>query len=224
MTFAEKAISFYNQLSAGNELPHSVKTLNPYEQTDVKQIVVQFYEKFYADELPRVWIMGINPGRLGGGTTGISFTDPVNLQQYCHINHTFKNTTELSSQFIYKCINKFGGTDRFFSRFHLGAVYPLALVKEGKNYNYYDSPEVYKALESSILEYLKQQVALASAKEVICLGQKNYQYLQLLNKQLDLFDKIHVLEHPRFIMQYKRKEMTEYIKKYVTLWENLYTG
>ena len=49
-----------------------------------------------------------------------------------------------------------------------------------------------------------------------CLGTgKNYKFLVQLNKELQIFDRIVPLEHPRYIMQYKTKQKDIYIKRYV---------
>ena len=60
--------------------------------------------------------LGINPGRFGGGLTGISFTDPVALKKYCGIDNQLRNKEELSSKFVYEVINHFGGVNKFFSK------------------------------------------------------------------------------------------------------------
>ena len=46
-------------------------------------------------------LLGINPGRFGGGVTGIPFTDPIRLQNVCGIENNFEKKQELSSVFIY---------------------------------------------------------------------------------------------------------------------------
>ncbi len=225
MSFAEKAIAFYDQLKPlPDPLPHSVEVMNPYENDETQRIVKQFYQKYFADSQPRVLILGINPGRFGAGTTGISFTDPTNLRNYCGIEHNLTGKSELSSQFVYACVEAYGGAAAFYTHFHLGALYPLALVKEGKNYNYYDSPDVYAALKPEISNALKQQAGFGSKKDIICLGQKNYIYLQSVNKQLGLFETIHVLDHPRFIMQYRRKAKNAYVDNYLQVFEKAYAG
>ncbi len=220
MTFAEKAIAFYTHIQPlPTPLPHSVKVMNPYTEAETKRVIAQFYQKFFADEETRVLVLGINPGRFGGGVTGISFTDPANLQKYCGIDHSLTGKSEMSSQFIYACIEAYGGAAKFYQHFYLSALYPLALVKEGKNYNYYDSPEVYAALKPEILDSVRKQVGFGSRKDTICLGQKNYNYLVEINKELQVFNTIQVLEHPRFIMQYRQKEKSEYIDKYLKVFE-----
>jgi hypothetical protein len=51
--------------------------------------------------------------------------------------------------------------------------------------------------------------------EVFILGKKNADYIRRLNAQEKLFDKLTVLEHPRYIQQYRSKEKQLYIDKYL---------
>ena len=53
--------------------------------------------------------------------------------------------------------------------------------------------------------------------KVLCLGSgKNYVELQQLNEQHNWFESIIPIEHPRYIIQYKRKAMKDYTLKYVS--------
>lgn len=137
-TFANKAIRFFLNLSVTYELPDKVQTMNPYKDQNVKKAVTGFYKKFYSDKRKRVYIVGINPGRYGGGITGIAFTDPIALKKKCKIKIDLGNRRELSSKFIYEMIDSYGGVRKFFSDFFLTAIFPLAILKNGKNHNYYD--------------------------------------------------------------------------------------
>jgi hypothetical protein len=184
-------------------------------------VIKNFYQKFYNDEHTRVYILGINPGRFGGGLTGISFTDPVALKKDCDIDNPFGNREELSSKFVYQVINRFGGVKKFFKAFYLSAIYPLALINDGKNYNYYDNKKLFTFLRPHLQESLKKQIKFgADQRIVICLGKKNAEYLKILNDELKLFGKIEVLDHPRFIMQYRQKRLNDYISQYLNVLEN----
>ena len=67
-----------------------------------------------------------------------------------------------------------------------------------------------------MIDSLKQHIALGlDCSEVYVLGKKNAQYIQKLNKKAALFKQMVVLEHPRYIQQYKSKEKESYIKKYL---------
>ena len=140
MSFAIKAIKYFNGLgSTGNIIKiKEIELLNPYESEEVKIIVRKFYKKFYSDYGKRIFVFGINPGRFGGGLTGLSFTDPVALRENCVIKNELGLRKELSSKFIYKVVDAFGGTKKFFSKVYLTALYPFAITRGGKNYNYYD--------------------------------------------------------------------------------------
>ena len=63
---------------------------------------------------------------------------------------------------------------------------------------------------------LKKHISLGlDTTEVFVLGKKNADFINKLNKEERLFDKITVLEHPRYIQQYKSKEKEIYIDKYI---------
>ena len=141
--FSSKAIDYFSNLKSPVKLPPQIEVLNPYENDAVKNTVNAFYQKFYNDDRKRIYILGINPGRFGGGLTGISFTDPVALRKHCGIDNQLGTKEELSSKYVYEVINRFGGVKKFFADFYLSAIYPLALIKDGKNYNYYDDSKLF---------------------------------------------------------------------------------
>ena len=215
-TFADKAIVYYNALMSPTVLPPGIEVMNPYQDSAVRHIVHQFYAKFYSDNHPRVLILGINPGRFGAGVTGISFTTPQNLRRYCEIETTARDTPELSSRFIYQVVNAFGGANEFYRQFFLTSLFPLALTKDGKNYNFYDDRLTTETLWSSITENVRKQLAFGYDRRVaVCLGRKNETYLRRLNDQQGFFDRIVTLDHPRYILQYKTKDAPIYLEKYI---------
>ncbi len=214
--FSDRITEFFFGLEVPGNLPGRVEAINPYSNNLSAVCVKSFYSAFYNDANKRTYIIGINPGRFGGGITGIAFTDPVNLAKECGIQNDFQQKQELSSRFIYKVINRMGGTTDFFSKFFLSALYPLALIKDGKNYNYYDSSKMWKYLKPEILTTFKSQLnAGAKNNAVICLGKRNEKYLNEINKELKYFEEIITLDHPRYIMQYKSKQLENYIDEYI---------
>jgi len=221
-TFADRAIAYYNQLEAPTNLPPGIGVMNPYQQPDVRQIVSEFYGKFYADTSPRVFVLGINPGRFGAGVTGISFTTPQNLRRYCGIENDLRDTgraprPELSSRFIYQVVNAFGGAQAFYGRFFLSSLFPLALIKEGKNYNFYDDRATTSALWPFIADTVRTQTGFGCDRRVaVSLGRKNETFLRRLNDQHGFFDRIVTLDHPRYILQYKSKDAPLYLERYIT--------
>ena len=215
MTFAERTIKFYKSLRIDRELPEGVEVLNPYLNEKVIDICRTFYQKYYNDSSGRRIILGINPGRFGAGITGIPFTDPLRLENNCGISNDFNKRPELSSEFIYMLIDQMGGPDHFYKHYFIGGVSPLGFTKSGKNYNYYDSVELKRILKPYIIRNLVDQIGLGiSSKKCYCLGQgKNYEYLQEINQQMGLFEQIIPIPHPRWVMQYKRKDLRRIILK-----------
>ena len=161
--------------------------------------------------------MGINPGRFGAGITGITFTDPVRLEDICGIRNPFHKKQELSSVFIYDLIEAFGGVQAFYSSWFLSAVSPLGFKRDGKNLNYYDEKVLQETLTPFILDKINQHISMGfSTDEVICLGEgKNYKFLVELNNDHKLFKEIIPLPHPRWIMQYRYHSRSEFISKYL---------
>ena len=209
MTFADRILSFYKNLDLNIPFPEGVEILNPYKKDDVIKVCADFYNKYYNDDNGRVMILGINPGRFGAGVTGIPFTDPIRLENDCNIKNPFDKKPELSSEFIYRLISLMGGPEKFYSHFYIGAVSPLGFTRYGKNFNYYDSKELTSKLKSFIIKSMTDQISFGiTSRKCYVLGQgKNYEYLKLLNLELKLFDEIVPLPHPRWVMQYKRKQL-----------------
>ena len=217
MSLAKRVINYYKNLQIENELPEGIEVLNPYTKDSVLNVCKQFYNKYYNDSDGRIFIVGINPGRFGAGVTGIPFTDPVMLEDKCGIKNDFEKRREISSEFVYRLINTMGGPSHFYKHFYIGSVSPLGFVKEGKNFNYYDSKELQKSLKPFIISNLVKQIGLGiNSRKCYCLGQgKNYEYLTMLNLELKLFDEIIPLPHPRWVMQYRRKKLDEIISEVV---------
>ncbi len=222
MTFVDKILAFNQSLQLNNSLlPPGIEAMNPLGVPSVKQLTELFYRKYFTDERKRYMIIGINPGRFGGGVTGIPFTDPHKLSKKCGITVDKLSAPELSSDFIYAMIDEFGGPDKFYSSFFLTALCPLGFVQRRNdketNYNYYDSKELQAAVIPFIFETLKKQLEFGIHPDVcFCLGTgKNFAYLSRLNDQHRFFQTIVPLDHPRFIMQYRRKKMNDYVDKYL---------
>lgn len=217
MTFCDHVLSFYQSIEIRSALPAGVVVLNPYKDGESSSYGVQFYKKFYSDQNERTIILGINPGRHGGGVTGIPFTDPMKLERYCNIPNPFLKKPELSADFIYMMINAYGGPETFYRKFYFSAISPLGFTKDGKNLNYYDIKELQLALYDFIVESLTKQLSFGINRSVCyCLGEgENFKFLSRLNNDLKFFDKIIPLAHPRFIMQYRRKKVAEYVEDYL---------
>ena len=213
MTFAKKTLAFYRQLTINEKLPDEVEIMNPFIQAETMAACEAFYGKFYNDNKIRRIIFGINPGRFGAGVTGIPFTDPIQLERACDIPNDFDKKPELSSRFIYMLIENMGGVVPFYRHYFIGAVSPLGFVKNGKNFNYYDDRLLERRLKSFIIINIVRQVAMGiSTDKCFCLGnRKNFSYLQQLNAELKIFKEVVPLPHPRWVMQYRRKQLQQYL-------------
>lgn len=223
MTKAQRILAFYHGLDFDHTyLDEDLAVLNPFEGASPAQgqALSDFYHTFYSDNKPRNLILGINPGRLGAGATGIPFTDTKRLVA-CGISFDSFSTHEPSSVFVYEAIEAFGGTKAFYQDFFIGSVCPLGFTirKKGNwvNFNYYDRTSFAKALAPYLLEQIRAQIDLAGKNErIIVFGTgKNLEFLTQLNKEFNFTPELIALEHPRYIMQYKYRDRETYITKYL---------
>jgi len=215
-TFAERAFGFYQRLTPPGHLPGKVEVMNPYRNPEVRQYVKRFLQRYYSDNRRRIAVFGINPGRFGAGITGITFTDPVALETLCGIQNDLPKKREPSSVFVYAFAERFGGPAKLFRDFFLTAVSPLGFTKDGRNYNFYDDPSLFSATQPFIVQSLRDQVSLGVSRDVaLVLGSgKNRSIFEGLNREFGFFKTVVSLDHPRFIIQYRRARLDEYLRKY----------
>lgn len=226
-TFADKVIDFNLGLRYTGRLPEGFQVINPYlDNPETLVVMRQFYHKYYNDFDRRKFIIGINPSRHGAGVTGVPFTDTKRLESVCGIKMRSARTHEISSVFMYEMIAEYGGAANFYKHFYINSPFPLAIVrhsKEGKwlNANYYDDPVLFEVVKGFMIRSLQKHISLGlDTSDVFVLGKKNAAFIQKLNKEAKLFDRLQVLEHPRYIQQYKSKEKSAYIEKYILALNN----
>lgn len=218
MTFAQHVLDFhFKTLSPDWKVPQGVEILFPFHNQETQETMTTFYERYLGDAEDRIFVLGINPGRFGSGVTGVPFTGPKMLTDECKIDHPFTSRPELSAEFIWMWINAMGGPEAFFKDFYITSVCPLGFTKDGKNYNYYDDKKLEKAVLPHIIDNINTQLAFGSRTDfAICLGEgKNYKFLKALNEKHGWFGEVIPLSHPRYVMQYKRKFLTEYLERFV---------
>lgn len=218
-TFAQQILDFYFTLSKEPSLPKGVEVIYHFDNPKTREMMETFFNKYYNDTNPRTYLIGINPGRLGSGVTGVGFSDAYHLEQICDIANDFDKRIELSAAFMFEVIEAYGGVEKFYGDFFFTTTMPLGLLKEGKNYNYYDDKETLASLEPYITQTLLQQISIPQAKpKIICVGTgKNLKYLEAFNKMHRCFESIEVVPHPRWVMQYRRKEKQKYIDHYIDI-------
>lgn len=225
-TFVDKVIQFNRNLQYSGNLPDDFQVLNPYLDNPETMVVMEkFYHKYYNDSNQRRFLIGINPSRHGAGVTGVPFTDTKRLESVCGIKMESAYTHEVSSVFIYDMMAAYGGADEFYKDIYINSPFPLAIVRKSKgnwiNANYYDDKELFNDVKNFMIESLKKHISLnLDTSEVFILGKKNAEFISKLNNEANLFDNMTVLEHPRYIQQYKSKEKDLYIDKYILALKN----
>ena len=226
-TFADNVIDFNRHLHYLGKLPEGFQVLNPYlDNPETMEVMQQFYHKYYNDSKQRRFIVGINPSRHGAGVTGVPFTDTKRLESACGIKMQSAHTHEVSSVFMYEMIADYGGAKNFYQDFYINSPFPLAIIRQTKagkwlNANYYDDSVLFEMVKDFMILSLKKHISLGlDTSEVFVLGKKNAAFIQKLNKEAKLFESLIILEHPRYIQQYKSKEKQLYIDKYILALNN----
>ena len=224
LSIGQRIIAFNKGLQYTGSLPEGFAVLNPYlDNPETIEVMTAFYNRFYHDEAPRKFIIGINPSRHGAGITGVPFTDTKHLESDCGIRMHSARTHEVSSVFVYDMIAQYCGVEAFYKDYYINSAFAFAIVRRNAqgnwlNANYYDDPELFALTREYMIETLKKHIALGlDTQKVYVLGKKNATFLEKLNKEATLFEKMVVLEHPRYIEQYKSKEKQLYIDKFITL-------
>jgi hypothetical protein len=218
MTIADQIIDFLFNLRFPLKLGKGIEVLDVHKDEEVRKACMAFYKKFYNDSKERYLLIGINPGRFGGGITGLPFTDPIRLENHCSILNPWPKKQELSSVFMYEMMQAYGGVKAFYKDIYISAVSPLGFVKDGKNLNYYDDKDLKQKIKPFVVDCMEKQLAFGLNRDVcFCIGEgENLKYLSELNKEYGWFKNVEAVAHPRFIMQYKLKYKQDYIDKYVS--------
>ncbi len=220
---ADRILGFLKNIRLSFELPPDVQVMYPFADAYTMDTCTRFYQQFYADDEPRYCIIGINPGRFGGGVTGIPFTDPIRLVNECGIPNQWPLRQELSSVFVYDVVQAFGGVKAFYNKFYITAISPLGFTAHGKNLNYYDNKLLLQSIKPFSVDCFREQLSWGLKSSVaFCLGEgTNFKFLSKLNHEFKLFHEIIPLPHPRFIMQYRLKQKEQFITRYLEAFQRL---
>ena len=66
LSIRQRIIAFNKGLQYTGSLPEGFAVLNPYlDNPETLEVMTAFYNRFYHDEAPRKFIIGINPSRHG---------------------------------------------------------------------------------------------------------------------------------------------------------------
>ncbi|HYC29220.1 MAG TPA: DUF4918 domain-containing protein, partial [Chitinophagaceae bacterium] len=85
--------------------------------------------------------------------------------------------------------------------------------------NYYDNSGLAATVRPFIVKSINDLVSYKVDRSICyCIGgEKNFRYLSTLNDEYQWFETIEPLPHPRFIMQYRRKQKLQFIHQYLQL-------
>ena len=103
----------------------------------------------------------------------------------------------------------------------MNSVCPLGFLRDKGNvrwvnYNYYDTPALQAAATPFILQTLPQQIALGcEVDRVVIMGKKNGAYFRKINDAHGFFREVIEVPHPRFVAQYRRRFMDDYVEEYI---------
>jgi hypothetical protein len=167
MTFAEHVLKFYQSLDLSTyKLPAGVEVLNPYQDKTAFDLTQKLFTKFITTISRAKSSSALIREGLAGGMTGIPFTDPIRLEKVCGIPNNLPKKPELSSGFIYRMIEVFGGPEKFYRKYFFSSVSPLGFTKDGKNLNYYDQKDLQEAVYPFIIESIKKQLTFNISTDV----------------------------------------------------------
>lgn len=218
MTFGERIEQFLLGLHLDVPLPDGFEVMQPYANPHVQANIHAMCSQYYGDApTPRLAVWGINPGRLGGGITGLSFTDPHALHHLLHIGPQTSFRREPSATFIQMVIEAYGGATQFYNDIFVSAISPLGFTKNGNNINFYDDVGLCKTLVPFVLDCLRKQTQAGLRSDAcIVLGSgKLRSFVEREVVPIVGYTTVVYLDHPRFVMQYRRKAVQEYVERYV---------
>jgi len=205
------------QLGIRAPLPADIEVLTPYSTPEVQRVVEEFCQRYVTGRHKRLPIYGINPGRLGAGITGLAFTDPWAVEHQLNIPTELSGKREPSATFVSAVIDAYGGPDRFYNDVLLTALSPLGFIRNGININFYDIVELEREIVPFMLEHYDTVSELCGVRDYcLLLGsgklRSSFQRFVLPARPCS---HVVTLDHPRYIMQYKRSQMETYVQSYV---------
>jgi hypothetical protein len=198
-------------------LPDGFSVLDPYRSDDVRSVIHQFCATYYTGTHARLSVWGINPGRFGAGVTGLSFTDPYALTHQLGLQSTLTGRREPSAEFISSVIDAYGGPIVFYRDIFMSALSPLGFVKDGKNINFYDDARLKVDIVPFVLDSMRTMIKAGLRTDATVLlgsGALKTFFEKHIRPHIH-FDTVVYLDHPRYVMQYRRREMERYVQEYV---------
>jgi hypothetical protein len=214
-TFGSRVMEFYESLERFRWATPEVALLSPIADDQRRQAMAAFCSAYYNDDQSRVFWLGINPSRVRPTSTGVPYTDGFALLEKCGIVNDFSKSRELTADFFYQFIDAYGGAKPFYARHYAGAAYPLSILKKDKYCNYYDK-DLPEEVMASIPGQIRRQAEIGHRGVLVIIGSgENSKVLNALNDELGIFSHVLVVEHPRYILQYKSAVLQDFLAKFV---------
>ena len=215
MTISEQVIDFYKDFQPPIGLPNHIHLHNPWDDKDRRAAITEFCNKFYNDSTPRIHLIGINPSKLVKTSTGVNYTDGYALQNRCGIGNDFDKHRELTSEFFYRMSDACGDANKLYSNIFAWALMPFAITSDGLYKNHYDA-EVASSVDTIIRANLDWLSRIPSTGRAVVLGKgKNAAKFDALVGTSGMYREIIILPHPRWILQYQRKDVDKFIDQYL---------
>ena len=216
-TFAQYVERFLTQVSIPDILPSGIEVLQPYGDPEVRRVLHEMCVKYYSSSSRRIGVWGINPGRFGAGLTGLSFTDPWAVQHDLAITTTLSGRREMSAEFISMVIAAYGGPTTFYRDVYMSALSPLGFIRDGVNINFYDDPALEKMMTPNIIRWMNDVFEHRVRRDVsLLLGSgKLRTFMERSVREAVGVSEVIYLDHPRYIMQYRRRDVVQYVQLYV---------
>jgi hypothetical protein len=123
----------------------------------------------------------------------------------------------MSAEFISRVIEAYGGPGAFYSDVFMTALSPLGFIRNGVNINFYDDAELEMMMSPQIITWMKRTFDAGVRRDTtILLGSGKLRTFMERNvrEHVGVRDVIY-LDHPRFIMQYRRSQVSQYVSLYV---------
>ena len=206
---------FYKEITVG-ENKHIIESLSRgsislldgfIENID---IVNEFYKIVYQkNNVNRIVLCGINPGRNGAGKTGVPFIDNLSLSKI--LSKIEERDSEPSAQFVWSVISKFNNFNEFFDSVYLTNISWLGFTKNGNNYQYY---ELENELRVEFIKGFVQEMNIVKPYAIIPLSIDVNKDINILkNKYNKNWNVINRLNHPSWC-SFNTERANEWCNRY----------
>lgn len=188
------------------------------EFLDNKKNIIEFHKKYIQPNRPEIVICGVNPGRFGAGLTGIPFIDFDSLSKMLPRIKYFDS--EKSAKFFFSVVQAFG-IEQFYQKFHVTNIswYGFSMIDKEKNVNYYNLPV---DVQKHLFEKFVEEMNFINPKIIIPLSKDVQNQLLILKSNEQIKAEITPnLNHPSWVMTYKRNEVELWKEKYIHLLKNI---